>query len=620
MNSEIFDHKPRFNHVLAAMLVVSILLITYVFIISPAALADSRSELTTEAAFAWSNSTQVNTSEGPIEGDLRDVTTLDGATVPVYTWLGIPYADNPETPEEATQMRWTAPQPPAIRSGVLQTKVRMRRCPQFPIPEAFQANGQIYDNEDCRYANVWRPKSTEHNLPVYVDIHGGGNALGQGQDLAHIAVEHNAIAISFNYRLSVFSLFRAPGLETNHEIGDSGNFSILDCLRLLEWVQQNARAFGGDPNLVTLGGYSAGGGYTWALLTSPLAKGRSLFHRAVIQSGPLNDQVYTVEDNYETSRRLLTHYLYENDRSLSFIEASNQATQLHQNGQSGSILRNIAPITLLCLVNRNRANDFVDQCGNLRSLPEQEDSIFNFQPTNDGLVQPLVSQKQALKNSAFEQVPVLLGAAQRESKFFTVGLWLILDESTQQAQGLPTRTQFRTLFNQFDPDNPTVPLPNIGVPTVEFILPNNLTAQTYESSQKVISSLVTRQLTTRGANAVQAHVPIFVYQFRWQNQPPPFDTILGATHTGDLPFWLQTFQEDGNEYQVQPVGFSLKNKSGRIDLAEKMGVYFRNFLRNGDPNVGEIPPRRWTQWRNAIFLKRMHFNASDSRANLVMGR
>ncbi|WP_299486821.1 carboxylesterase family protein [Acaryochloris sp. IP29b_bin.137] len=620
MNTKVLSRRLRFINRLIALLSTSIFLIVNFMVLSPSAYAASESEVIPNVEGEWSNSLQVNTSEGTIEGIVRNVNTLDDATTPVYAWLGIPYTKNPKTPQEVSQLRWKAPQPPEIRRGLLKTKVRMPQCPQPPDPDAFDMNGQIQGSEDCRYANIWRPKTIEKNLPVYVDIHGGGGFLGQGQDLAHIAAEHNVVAISFNYRLSLLGIFNAPGLETGNPLDDSGNFAILDGLQLLEWVQQNATAFGGDPNLVTLGGYSAGGSFVWALMTSPLTQGRNLFHRAVINSVPIRTEINTVTDNNDTSRRLLTHYLYETDRSLNFDDASEKATQLHQMGESGSIFRNIDTTTLICLVNRIRADDLVDQCGYLRPLPEKESSLFIFPPNNDGITQPLVSEVQAVKNGDFEQVPVLMGATQQEAKFFTVGRWLIFDDSKLKENGQPSRQQFYTLFNQFDPDNPTMPLPGIGVPTAEFILPDSLPPAKYEKRQKIAGTIGTRLLTTLGANAAKSHVPIFVYRFLWKNQPKPFETVVGATHTGDLPFWLQTFEADGNEYQMQPVGFSRENRPGRIDLAKKMGVYFRNFLRNGDPNVGETPPRRWTQWRNAIFFKRMHFNASDNRADLVMGR
>ncbi|HKC51522.1 MAG TPA: carboxylesterase family protein, partial [Myxococcota bacterium] len=63
----------------------------------------------------------------------------------------------------------------------------------------------------------------------------------------------------------------------------SGNWGLLDMLRALHWVQENAAAFGGDPGNVTIFGESAGAVASCALLASPRADG--LFQRAILESG-----------------------------------------------------------------------------------------------------------------------------------------------------------------------------------------------------------------------------------------------------------------------------------------------------------------------------------------------
>src|SRR5262249_47197295 len=69
------------------------------------------------------------------------------------------------------------------------------------------------------------------------------------------------------------------------DLDRSGNFGTLDQVRALEWVRDNAAAFGGDPGNVTVFGESAGGTNVFALLLASPARG--LFHRAIAQSGNL---------------------------------------------------------------------------------------------------------------------------------------------------------------------------------------------------------------------------------------------------------------------------------------------------------------------------------------------
>lgn len=48
---------------------------------------------------------------------------------------------------------------------------------------------------------------------------------------------------------------------------------MKDQVMALKWIQSNIRNFNGDPNNVTLLGFSAGGASVQYLMLSPLAKG-----------------------------------------------------------------------------------------------------------------------------------------------------------------------------------------------------------------------------------------------------------------------------------------------------------------------------------------------------------
>ena len=64
---------------------------------------------------------------------------------------------------------------------------------------------------------------------------------------------------------------------------EASNLGFLDQRAALDWVRRNIRAFGGDPNKVTILGQSAGGWSVDALLTS--YPHDPPFHAAILQSG-----------------------------------------------------------------------------------------------------------------------------------------------------------------------------------------------------------------------------------------------------------------------------------------------------------------------------------------------
>ena len=224
--------------------------------------------------------TQVETVYGTVEGYLDD---------DVYTFKGIRYAKAD---------RFMPPQAPDKFDGV-------RMCKLYG-PKAMQGQDLVWrDNtqsdynfgnqfihepmseEDCLVLNVWTKGINDgKKRPVFIWIHGGGYSTGSGHDLAcyegrSLADKGDIVTVNINHRLNVLGYADLSGLGGKY--AQSVNLGMQDIVKALEWVHDNIEKFGGDPECVTIGGQSGGGGKVSTVLAMPSAKG--LFHRAIVQSG-----------------------------------------------------------------------------------------------------------------------------------------------------------------------------------------------------------------------------------------------------------------------------------------------------------------------------------------------
>ena len=205
-------------------------------------------------------------------GKVRGQLLKDGGAV----FKGIPYAQAP-----LAELRWKPPATVKPWTGVREAIEYGGTCAQNPMwgmPKVA--------NEDCLYLNVWTPVWPPTGLqPVMVWIHGGGNVAGSGNGSGASLVRQGVVLVTFNYRLGIFGFLAHPELTTESPHHASGNYGLMDQIAALQWVQENIRAFGGDPANVTVFGESAGAKDVNLLMVSPLAKG--LFHRVIAESGSI---------------------------------------------------------------------------------------------------------------------------------------------------------------------------------------------------------------------------------------------------------------------------------------------------------------------------------------------
>jgi para-nitrobenzyl esterase len=217
---------------------------------------------------------------------------LPAADPRITSFKGIPFAAPP-----VGENRWRAPQPAKNWDGVLKAfdfaPISMQAPTVIDINNIYtrewSVDPDIPMNEDCLYLNVWTPAcSADEKLPVYVWYFGGGLQVGHTAEMefdGERIARRGIVVVTVNYRLNVFGFLSHP--EVTAEAPEApANFGHLDQQAGTQWVKRNIAAFGGDPDNITIGGQSAGGGSVLSQLTSPQNEG--LFNKAIIQSGTIS--------------------------------------------------------------------------------------------------------------------------------------------------------------------------------------------------------------------------------------------------------------------------------------------------------------------------------------------
>nr|WP_275889396.1 alpha/beta hydrolase [Nakamurella flavida] len=97
--------------------------------------------------------------------------------------------------------------------------------------------------------HVYRPRTATGPLPLHLFVHGGGFWLGSVDELVvdatcrERAAAADCVVVAVDYRLAPEHPFPTP---------------FDDCLAALLWVHAHAADLGGDPDVLTIGGVSAG--------------------------------------------------------------------------------------------------------------------------------------------------------------------------------------------------------------------------------------------------------------------------------------------------------------------------------------------------------------------------
>lgn len=471
-----------------------------------------------------------------------------------YAWLGIPYAKPP-----VGDLRWRPPQNPDRFTAPFIADDNSQLCPQFVsnlsagVPD--EDGDGIVGSEDCLYLSVYAPSGTTSadRLPVMVWIYGGGNNSGYAGDYngGNLAQSQQVVVVTVNYRLGSLGWFIHPAILPKGATGAdaSGNWSTLDTIHALKWVQTNIESFGGDSSNVTIFGESAGGANVLSLVTSPMASG--LFHKAVVQSGgiettPLEQGVNFVDDDVaghiHSSREIINKILIRDGKAEDRTAA--KALQLTMSdAEVRDLLYQQDAAAFLQLYNPEQARNY--------PAPKK---------FRDGQVFVETPPLEQLARGEYNQVPIILGTNRDERRIYMY----------QDPRWQP--------LLKSNPDE-------------------------YVRVAKYLSDiwkLTGVDQLARLMSEVQDE-PVFTYRFDWDEeasrQGMDLSLAIGAAHSVEMAF---VFGDWDVGFVPKEIMYDPARNDSRDALSSSMMSYWANFAYTGTPDTGRDGEQiQWRAWDSA---------------------
>ncbi|EJK79060.1 carboxylesterase/lipase family protein [Rhizobium sp. AP16] len=396
----------------------------------------------------------------------------------LHLYQGIPYAKPP-----VGKLRWAAPEPIDKMTTPFRADKSGNECVQLAT---FWRPGKPASwTEDCLNLTVYTPATGGSDLPVMVGFHGGGWVNGSKTDWDPKELARAGyVAVTVNYRLGALGYLALPEFDSeSRDKQSSGNYGDLDKIEALRWIHKNIKAFGGNPDQVTIGGQSAGAGSVCWILASPAAK--ELIQGAVIES--IRDCA-----NIPKSDALAS--------GESFIK------------------------TIGCADDKDRA-----ACLRSRSpaeiLDAQKASSATWRPTSGGWAQPQPAL-EAYRSGNFIRIPVIFGNNRHETRAFTY-------EANDLTNQPVTKEDYEGYVRKTYSGRADDVLKTYA--SVEARSPG-------EAMANVSTDAGWACPTTGVVQALSKWVPTYVYEFRDETAPiRPYMTVpasfeIGSAHSSELPF------------------------------------------------------------------------------------
>ena len=483
------------------------------------------------------------------------------------SWQGIPYAKPP-----INDLRWKSPRPPEHSYDLVETLYPGSPCPQFSRKNSENKNAglqALIGEEDCLFLNIWSPPNAV-DLPVMLWIHGGGNTVGHGGNYsgAWLAANREVVVVTINYRLGVFGWFNHPKLNPEDLTDRSGNFGTLDIIRSLEWVKENIKEFGGNPDNVTIFGESAGGLNVLSMIASPLASG--LFHKAIVQSGGLrlvtkkHASDFSNAGGHENSSSEILSKLLMQDGMINDPQMAKRYIDKMTKTQLTKYLYAKSPPEIFRILEKNSFGMF--------SLPEI---------IRDGHVIPDYDSLDIFSSADLHNlVPIILGTNRDEPSLF--------------------------MFK--DPKY---------VNTYFGMIPRIKNEEIYKQTVKygALAWKVIGVDSIANAMSLAGNSKVYAYRFDWDEQPSRYgfdlSLALGATHGLEIPFVFGDF-ENRLFSSLYP------NDEAQKELSQSINSYWTEFAYSGDPGRGRNDQNpHWASWKEDGLTSLVLDTAEDKGIRMI---
>jgi para-nitrobenzyl esterase len=448
-----------------------------------------------------------------------------------YAFRGIPFAASP-----VGEQRFAPPRPHPGWSGTRDAAGSGPAVPQWPsrLEAVMGARVPRWDEDGCLTVDVWVPQGeAEAPRPVLLWLHGGGFTSGSGgwdwYDGGRLAALGGIIVVTANYRVGPLGYLRLPDVD---------NLGSRDQAAALRWVRENIAAFGGDPELITVGGQSAGAFAAMALAADPVTG--PAIRRVIAQSAPWGMDPQDPDEATAITRKY-----------LALLDIPDIPDPLPR-------LRSLPVMDLV----QAYARLMLDTAVPGRIAPP-------LYPVLGGAVQAARWQDQVAAGTLTGK-DVLLGATGNEmGSFFAFNpvIRMIPDDGAVRLIGELAGESGQSRYRRYLADHPGArPAQALTAVAGEVMFGDDL-------------NVIGEMLAAQGN-------PAHIYRFLREPSPDPFG--LGAAHCVDLPYLFGTFDSYPNAPILGTVG------AGDRALAVQFGGALAAFVATGSPNGPGLEP--WKPW------------------------